>query len=119
MADIFEDDMEITFGRILGMSLIAIVLGLGLTWAIQGNEFYLYKVFAPKQEEVRREVFEQTKSYRQGTIQELQNMEFEYLSAKPEAQAALADIILHRAADYTGPLPPDLQQFISKLKETR
>jgi hypothetical protein len=100
---------------------IGVVLTLlGLTWAIQGNEFFMYKVFAPKYEQVRRETFEQSKAYNQGMVQELQNMQFEYVKADKEHQAALASVILHSAADYDeSKLPADLRAFIADLKRQR
>jgi hypothetical protein len=53
-------------------------------------------------------------------IQELENMQFEYIKAKPEQKAALASIILHRAADYdVERLPLDLRSFIEKLRTER
>ncbi len=62
--------------------------------------------------------FMQTKSYQQGMIQELQNMQFDYVKADPEAQKALASIILHRAADFPeSEMPDDLRAFIRKLRE--
>lgn len=100
--------------------LLATVFALTMAWAIQGNDFFLYKVFAPKYEQTRREVFEQTKSYTQGMIQELSNMRFEYVKASPEHQAALASVILRRAADFDETrLPPDLAQFIRELRAER
>lgn len=54
--------------------LICIGLFFGLVlldWFIEGNNLLLYRYFAPKQEAARREVYEQTKSYRQGSIQRL------------------------------------------------
>ena len=111
---------DIGVGKILGLCLLGLVCILGLGWLGQGNDFFMYKFFAPKQEAVRRQVFEQTKSYNQGMIQELQNMEFEYVKADKEHQAALADLILHRAADYPEEsMPPDLQSFIRDLKRDR
>ena len=95
---------------------------LALTWVFTGNDFFLYKVFAPKQEQVRRQVFEQTKAYNQGMIQELQNMQFEYVKATPEQKDALASIILHRSADFDldqPQVPTDLRQFILELKRER
>jgi len=104
--------MKIAFAIVGG--LIAVI---GLTWIIQGNDFLLYKLWAPKQEAVRREVFEQTKSYNQGMIQELQNMQFEYVKADKNQQAALRSIILHRAADFPeDKMPPDLRSFIFNLR---
>lgn len=101
---------------VAGIALALAVL-LGITWAVQGNDFFLYKTFAPMYEQVRRETFEQSKAYNQGMVQELQNMQFEYEKASPESQPALRKIILHRAADYDeARLPVDLRTFIQRLK---
>lgn len=95
----------------------ALILVIALGWIFTGNNLLMDKFFAPKQEQVRREVFEQTKSYNQGMVQELQNMQFEYIKATPEQQKALRSIILHRAADYPADkLPADLYSFIEELK---
>ena len=103
-------------GIIIGVCLIPIAM----LWFIQGNDFVLYKFWAPKYEGVRREVFEQTKSYNQGMIQELQNMQFEYIKADEQEQAALAEIILHRSADFPDDkLPYDLRIFITELRRNR
>lgn len=103
-------------GAIFGFLMLIIVL-IGVTWIAEGNNFFLYRYFAPRQEAVRREVFEQSKAYNQGMIQELQNMQFEYVKADPEHKKALASIILHRAADYDeNNLPYDLKTFINSLK---
>lgn len=97
--------------------ILVIAIMLGLTWVVQGNEFFLYKYFGPKTEAVRREIFEESKAYNQGMIQELQNMQFEYIKAGDKEKVALASIILHRAADYdTKKMPADLRQFIEKLR---
>ena len=99
---------------------VVLFLSLGVTWIAQGNDFFLYRTFAPKYEQARRETFEQSKAYNQGMIQELQNMQFEYIKADSEHKAALADIILHRAADYPeDKMPNDLRQFINQLKDTK
>lgn len=100
--------------------VLFIALMLGLTWIIQGNDFFLTKVFAPKYEKVRRDTFEQSRAFNQGMVQELQNMQFEYQKEKdPNAKKALAPIILHRAAGYNmdDPIVPvDLRTFINDLK---
>jgi hypothetical protein len=97
-----------------------LVFVLGLTWVFQGDDFFLYKTFAPKYEQVRRETFEQSKAYNQGMAQEIQNMQFEYVKSTPEQQKALASIILHRVADYDlNKLPPDTQQFVEQLKRDK
>jgi hypothetical protein len=102
---------------IVVLMILFTVLGGGLTWIVQGNEFFLYKVFAPAQENVRRQVFENTKSFNQGMVQELQNMQFEYVKADKEHKQALASVILHRAADFPeDKMPNDLRVFILDVK---
>lgn len=97
----------------------AVVVLLGLVWAVQGNDFFLYKTFAPKYEQVRRETFEQSKAYNQGMVHELQNMQFEYIKADESHKTALASVILHRTADFDmrdSRVPSDLRQFVADLK---
>ena len=104
--------------KVLGAVFGVLTFVMAVGWLSQGNDFFLYKFFAPKYEQVRRETFEQTKSYNQGMIQELQNMQFQSLQADTNHQDALAAIILHRAADYPADkLPADLYQFIQQLKQ--
>ena len=69
-------------------------------WGLVANDLALTAYFAPRYERVRRETFEQSKAYRQGMVQELQNMQFSYAQADADGKAALADLILHRAADF-------------------
>jgi hypothetical protein len=50
-------------------------------------------------------------------IQELQNMQFEYIKSSKDQQVALRSIILHRAADLPSDrLPADLRSFINDLR---
>jgi hypothetical protein len=95
--------------------IVCIVAVASLGWIFTANDLAMFKFFAPKYEQARRETFEESKSYRQGSIQELQNMQFQYEQANPEHKEALAAIILRRSADFTD-LPPDLRLFINQLK---
>jgi hypothetical protein len=102
-----------------GIIILVLVFALGLGWIVQGNDFFMYKVFAPQYENTRRQVFENSKAFNQGMVQELQNMQFEYIRASPEHKAALASVIIHRAADYNldqPQVPSDLRNFIVQLK---
>ena len=117
----FEDGIPV--GKIVKWCLVAFVGFIALGWLTMGNNFFMYKFFAPKQEAVRREVFEQTRSFNQGMVQELQNMQFEYVkTADTNAKSSLASIILHRAAGYnlSDPIvPAELRSFIEQLKRER
>lgn len=110
-------------GKIIGSVVLFFVAVFGLGWIIQGNDFFMYKVFAPKYEQVRRDTFEHSRAFNQGMVQELQNMQFTYTTEKdPDAKAALASIILHRASGYNmddPTVPAELRTFVNGLKDAR
>jgi hypothetical protein len=95
------------------------VVGLGaLTWGITYHNLLFTAFFAPKYENVRRDAFEQSKSFQTGAVQELQNMQFEYIKASPEHKKALADIIRQRAVEVPADaMPTNLEYFISNLPQ--
>ena len=109
-------------GLQVALASVGALVGLiALIWVIQGNDFFLYKTFAPKYEEVRRETFEETKSYTQGTIQELQQLQLDYVKAgNQEEKDALASVILRRTADFDdSKLPDDLAAFVREIKVSK
>ena len=102
-----------TVFAILGGLLAILALG----WVLVGNDLLMTKFFAPKQEQVRRETFENSKAYRDGAVQELQNMQFEYIKATEDQKPALASLIRRRAATVpSDAMPTDLYQFIRSLQ---
>ncbi len=112
-----RNEITVTVLIIAGVLLLMCALG----WVVQGNNFFMYKVFAPAFEGARRDVFENTKSYRQGMIQELGNMYLEYnkSTATDSQKDAIADVVLHRTADFDlnqNDVPPYLRQWIEKVR---
>lgn len=104
--------------KAIGFIFAIICLVLCLTWLAEGNDFFLYKYFAPKREAVRREVFENTKSYNQGMIQEIRDYQVRYIQATTNEQAALASVILHQCADYPeDKMPADVRDFVTSLRQ--
>jgi hypothetical protein len=104
--------VKIAFG-ILG-GLVGLLL---LTWIFQGNDFFMYQYFAPRQEAVRRQVFEQTKSYRDGMVQEVRNYRIQYQTASKEHKAALRSVILQETANFPlEQLPPDQKEWLDSLR---
>ena len=99
------------------LAILGTVIGLGaLGWGVTYHELIFQSFFNPKFEDVRRNTFERSKSFRTGAVQELENMRFEYIKSAPEHKKALADIIRHRATEVPeDAMPTDLQSFISNL----
>lgn len=84
----------------IGAFLLVIAAMLGLSWIFMGNDFFLYKYFAPKQEAVRRQVFENTKSYNQGVQQDLIAYHHEWMTADADGKKAVEATVRQRFADY-------------------
>ncbi len=106
--------------KTVGTILLVIVLFFGLSWLVQGNGWFMYRVFAPRYERTRRQVFEQTYSYQRGMVQELRNMQAAYETASPEHKAALRSIILHRVGEFPDrEIPGDLANFINELRRQK
>jgi hypothetical protein len=79
-----------------------------------------YRFFAPRRAEAERKVFENTKSFRQGNIQELRNYQISYIKADKDQKKMLASVISHQFADFNrDDLPSDLKVFLSEIEMKR
>lgn len=105
--------------RYAAMGIGVFVLLVALGWFALANQQAQMKVFAPREEQIRRETFEQSKAYSQGTIQQLDRARLDYAKSKdPEERAALRSIVLHETADFDlDRLPPDDAAFVLKLRQ--
>jgi hypothetical protein len=102
---------------IVSAVVLAVAVALGLGWFVQGNNFFLYKVFAPAQEQVRREVYEQTKSYKQGSVQRLSTLCDQVVSADDNHKTLLNAQIKQEFAEWnTGDVPDYLQACLNKAR---
>jgi hypothetical protein len=120
----YYDDDDVSLVKI-GLSIVGSVVVVGgfilscvlLGWCGEANNLALHKVFDPQYEQVRRDVFEKSKAYNQGMIQELRQAQMDYLQADATQKAGMRSLIIHRFADYDeDKLPADLQEFIHNLK---
>ncbi len=94
------------------VALIAIVLGLdllGLGWT---------KFIGPKRQDIRREIFEKTKSFNEAKEQDLIRYRLQYIQANDdEEREAIASTIRMMFADYDeSKLRPELRDFLKKIK---
>ena len=97
--------------KILIGFVCVIILGIGLELA--GLEWY--KFIAPKKADVKREVFENTKSFREGKKQELLKYYHEYLGADEDGKESLKMIVRHTFADVDiSEYPMELKHFVEE-----
>jgi hypothetical protein len=94
--------------------LIAIVF---LSFFFGFLDLGLSKTFMPRQEQVRRQTFEQSQAYNEGMIRDLENIRNQYLgTSDPASKAALRATFIHRAEGYPNQLPADLQSFYDAIR---
>ncbi len=107
-------------GGLLGFILILIILGalgLGGRWINMKVEAW----FAPREQNIQREIFENTKSYNEAKEQELVKYRFEWDRAKGKEDTgtmkAVESAVRNAFADYEDDrLSPELQEFVRKCK---
>jgi hypothetical protein len=99
------------------LEIIATVVVAGA--AVFGISYYglvHYGFFAPRFENVRRNVFENTQSYNDGMIQELQKYYLEYQKSDANGKEAIRLVIQHQYANYPiERLPSHLNSFVSSI----
>ena len=99
--------------QIVLLVILAFVLIIGISFF----GLWYYKFFGPKFENIRREVFEETRSYNQAKLQELAKYKHEYEMADKSGKIAIASTIRHRFADYDlNELPMELRLFLTKTR---
>jgi hypothetical protein len=101
-------------GMVIGGALLLMIIFAGLDYS-----GILWESFTgPKREDVRREIFEQTKSFNQGMTMKLLDYRKQYILAKdPADKAAIAQVVSHMFADMnTEKLDSELKAFLRECK---
>lgn len=104
--------------KIIVLSILGIVGVIALAFVLELGGLQWQKFFGPRREGVKRKVFEATRSYNQGKIQDLAKYKFEYSTTQDEgSKKVLEGVIRHRFADYDArKLPPGLKSFLEEIR---
>jgi hypothetical protein len=106
-----------TIPRLLFAGLVLMIALYGFGFLATGGDLAIYKFWAPKQENARRQVFENTQSYVQGKIQNISQECFAYQSADGTQKAALAGEIRNEAATIDlDKLPTNERSCVSEAR---
>jgi hypothetical protein len=105
--------MRYTIGWAVG--IVIVILGIG--WIAEGNQFFLAKVFAPKEEALRRRTFEESLAYNDGMKKDLLDAQIDYAKGSPEQKKAIGSVILQRFAAYDlSKLSQDQRDFLDTVR---
>lgn len=104
--------MKILAGIVCLIAFIALMMALevgGIKWS---------GVVNPMREEVRREVYENTRSYNEGKEQDLARFRLQYLKGNPEDRSALESTIQIMFANFDASHlnSPELKQFLYEIR---
>ncbi len=91
---------------------------LGLIALLAFGGFQVRKVLLPAEESLRRDVYEESKSYIDGTIRDLDNLRLQWLGADNDVQkGALASVATQRASDFPrDELPERIREWLLEIE---
>lgn len=98
----------------IALIVLACIVGLfTMEFIFTGGDLAMYRFWAPKQENAKRVVFENTQSYIQGKQEYISRLRYQFLMADGAQKEALRMLILSEAATVdTTKLSPDVQGFL-------
>lgn len=103
--------------RVFLAVMAAMIAIYAIGFIATGGDLAIYRFWAPKQENARRVVFENTQSFVQGKISHLTDLQLAYEQAEGNQKSAIRTAILREAAQIDlDKLPPDLRGFVPSLK---
>jgi hypothetical protein len=107
--------------RVLLASICLIAALAVVGFIATGADFAAFRFWAPKYENAKRVVFENTQSYVQGKAEYIGRLRYQYANADPGPQKeALRTLILSEAATVdVSKLPTDEQGFLNSIGGAR
>jgi hypothetical protein len=103
--------------HVVALAVVSLIAVAALALFANTVDFGMFKTFAPRYEQVRRDTFEQSQAYNEGMRRDLEDIHTQYLtSSDPAAKAALRATFIHRAQGYPNQLPADLQSFYESIE---
>lgn len=103
--------------KLFGFVFLILVAFYVLGFFATGGSLAIYRFWAPKIEDARREVFEQTQSYVQGKNTYISRLRLQYEFTKGGQRESLRRLVLSEAATIAEEnLTPTNRVFISSLK---
>jgi hypothetical protein len=101
----------------VALAIVGIIALIALAFALKLGGLEWDRFFKPKEEDVRRETFEKTKSFNEAKLQDLAKYKLQYERAEQSDKEALASTIRHMFADYDAKkLPEGLKSFLTEIR---
>lgn len=100
--------------------MFAIAVLVGLVFAIPALRLQVLRMYGTELESVRTDIYRENKSYVEGTVRDLRELQVDYAKATDSQKESLRGLILHRANELDWDrLPLDIQSFLSELRDSQ
>lgn len=109
-----DDDIPVTKIALWFLAILAALLALG--WATSWFGLVTQRPMQRYQEETRKEVYDTSRQYEQGTNRDIARYCEQMRGANGPAKKAVAALIRSTASTYDGTLTPDNQDCVSEAK---
>lgn len=102
----------------IGGFVLVIALIAGAAFGIPALRLQVMRMYGTELESVKTDIYRENKSYVEGTVRDLRELQVDYTKADDSQRESLAGLILHRANELDWDrLPSDVRQFLNDLKE--
>ena len=100
-----KNDLKETGSALWNWFLLLVIIGFVCT-LVALYEFGAFAFFAPRYEEIRRQTFEQSRAFQEGTVRNLDKLCLEYATSEGSARIAIQSAIRHQVSDIPANLLP-------------
>lgn len=96
--------------------IACVILLLATIFVFQAFSLFSLKFWGVQYEDARTDIFEKTKSYKHGTIRDIENLCLDALKAETQTHKdAIKSVINHRIATFDGELPSDVTNCLNQI----
>ena len=108
--------MKETFA-LFGAIILIFALVLGVAFGAPYLRLQVLRMYGTELESVKTDIYRENKSYVEGTVRDLRELQVDYQTADASQKEAVASLILHRANELDWDrLPSDVRQFLNELR---
>lgn len=104
----------------IGVIVLVIALIVGTAFGVPFLRLQIMRMYGTELESVKTDIYRENKSYVEGTIRDLRELQVDYAKADDSQKETLSGLILHRANELDWDrLPSDVRRFLNELKENQ
>lgn len=101
----------------IGGVVLVVALFVGLSFGIPFVRLQVMRMYGTELESVKTDIYRENKSYVEGTVRDLRELQVDYVKADDSQRETLSALILHRANELDWDrLPSDVRRFLNELK---